>query len=120
VSVPTEVPHQWLKELNTVCAAYRVLGVFASPLLIQVLFIWPNHQPQVAQLVPHYTHTAPADIKAIMSDPPNVLAVEPLSPTVPPGPAASSSAPNVITYSYASRMVYVAPGETYDVRPIYI
>jgi hypothetical protein len=38
------------------------------------------------------------------------------------GSVASSSAPrapaDVITYSYASRMVYVAPAETYDVRPL--
>ena len=58
-----------------------------------------------------------------MSDPSNVLTVGSSSQiiaAVPPEPAASSSAPrvppNVLTYTYASRMVYVVTGETYDVR----
>jgi hypothetical protein len=74
------------------------------------------------QLVPHYTHTTPTPI---MSDPSDALTAGSLSQfsaAVPPGPVASSSAPrvpaDVITYSYASRIVYVAPAETYDVRPL--
>jgi hypothetical protein len=51
VFVPTELPHQWLKELNTVCATYRVLGVLASPLLFEVLLIWPNHKSSETQSV---------------------------------------------------------------------
>ncbi|KAF8489554.1 hypothetical protein F5888DRAFT_1621859 [Russula emetica] len=58
-----------------------------------------------------------------MSNPSNALTVGSLSQigaAAPSGPATSSSAPrarapaNVITYSYASRLVYVAPAETYD------
>ncbi|KAF8489553.1 hypothetical protein F5888DRAFT_1638548 [Russula emetica] len=53
-----------------------------------------------------------------MSDPSDIGSLSQISAAVPPGPASSSSAPrappDVITYSYASRMVYVAPGETYD------
>ena len=36
---------------------------------------------------------------------------------MPEAPAPRAS-PDVITYFYASRMVYVAPADTYDVRPI--
>ncbi|KAN0114195.1 hypothetical protein V8E52_006993 [Russula decolorans] len=58
-----------------------------------------------------------------MSNPTNMLTVgspSQISAAAPSGPAASSSAPrarvpaNVITYSYASRLVYVATAETYD------
>lgn len=56
-----------------------------------------------------------------MSDPSDALTVESLfqtSPGVPSEPAASSPAPrappDIITYSYASRMVYVVTAETYD------
>jgi hypothetical protein len=44
-----------------------------------------------------------------------------VSATASSGAAAAGSAPrpspDVLTYSYASRMVYVTPGDTYDVRP---
>ena len=45
-----------------------------------------------------------------------------ISTAVPLGSVASSTVPrapvDVVTYSYASRMVYVAPAKTYDVRPL--
>ena len=60
-----------------------------------------------------YTYTTPTRTMAVGS-PSQIGAVAPSEP------AASSSAPraptSVITYSYASRLVYVAPAETYDVR----
>ena len=40
--------------------------------------------------------------------------------SVPPNPESSPTVrlgPDILTYSYASRMVYVAPGQSYDVRP---
>jgi hypothetical protein len=72
-------------------------------------------------------HQPPYLMTLIMSNPSNVLAVglsSQISAAGPSGPVASSSAPqsptNVITYSHASRLVYVAPAETYDVRPLLI
>ena len=59
------------------------------------------------------------------SNPSNASTVESpsqISIAAPSVPTASSSAPpapaNVVTYSYASRLVFVAPTETYDVRPL--
>lgn len=59
-----------------------------------------------------------------MLHPSNALTVPSTSqsrPVTPPGPWASGTGPRVtpdiLTYSYASRMVYVTPGDTYDVRP---
>ncbi len=44
-----------------------------------------------------------------------------IGPATFSGPGTSGAGPRVppdiLTYSYASRMVYVTPGETYDVRP---
>ena len=58
----------------------------------------------------------------IMSNPSNALAVGSSSQMSAVAPSPSSSAPraptNVITYSYASRLVYVALAETYDVRSL--
>ena len=55
--------------------------------------------------------------------PSNALTVPSLSQAgtvIPSGPWASNTgpraAPDILTYSYASRMVYVTPGESYDVR----
>jgi hypothetical protein len=55
--------------------------------------------------------------------PNNTLTVPSISQTgtvAPSGPWASGTGPRVppdiLTYSYASRMVYVTPGESYDVR----
>lgn len=56
---------------------------------------------------------------------PSTLNIGPLSQisaAAPSGPAqpgtAPRPAPDILTYCYASRMVYVTPGDTYDVRPI--
>lgn len=60
-----------------------------------------------------------------MSNPSNALTTgssSQINNAVLSGPAESSSAPrtpvDVITYSYGTRMVYVAPAPTYDVRPL--
>ncbi|KAF8494974.1 hypothetical protein F5888DRAFT_1714642 [Russula emetica] len=62
-----------------------------------------------------------------MSNPSNALTVgrtSRISAVAHSGPAVSSSVPrtraptNVITYSYISRSVYVAPMETFHVRPL--
>ena len=57
-----------------------------------------------------------------MSHIPNALTVGPrprADVSAPSGTAAGSAArlpPDILTYCYASRMVYVAPAEDYDVR----
>lgn len=60
-----------------------------------------------------------------MPYPSNALTVPSTSQSTsvtPSGPFASGTgtgprvAPDILTYSYASRMVYVTPGESYDVR----
>ncbi len=55
-----------------------------------------------------------------MSNPSEPLTVGWSSQIGAAGPEASAprASPDVITYFYASRMVYVAPADTYDVRPI--
>ena len=124
MSVLTELPHRWLKEPNTVCATIPRAGRIS-------IATFDSSPAYLAQSPATGGATSPA------LHPYRTLRYQSLScpilpmrwllsrclkisATVPPGPAASSSAPNVLTYSYASRMVYVAPGETYDVRPLSI
>ena len=68
-----------------------------------------------------FTRTSNLRFKALsiptMPYPSNALTLSQVSALAP---SASNPAqripPDVLTYSYATRMVYVTPGETYDVR----
>ena len=91
--------------------------------------------PQPAYLKTHagllggitYLPSALEPLTSTMIYPSNALTLPSMPQTgtaTPSGPWASGSgtgprvSPDVLTYSYASRMVYVTPGDTYDVRPV--
>ena len=58
--------------------------------------------------MPHPSTLAVGSLSQVSAATPSALAASGSAPHV---------APDILTYCYASRMVYVTPGESYDVRP---